>query len=187
MRRRSAGLVTVLVVALACAGCLWHHDTVRLTFDGVPNHVGEGAARIRSGQPVSVGSMSLCLTRAGEATINRVSLVGPVGSIRVDDWTLVNHPRQATRTFIGTDRRTLRSYGYPLTHTVDVACDAGAGDLDELVVQVERTDAEDAGFNAFRIDWTSHDDHGSILFPLSIALCAERSADAPGCHRLGLV
>jgi hypothetical protein len=183
--RRLTALLTILVVGPLCAACLGH-STVRVTVPGTPNDVGEGAAHIRTGQPVSVGSMSLCLSRAGRATIDDVSLVGPVGGIEVDGWTLVNHPKQATEMFVGTDRRTLRSYGYPLTHTVDMTC-PGSPDvqsLDELVVQVERTDDRDAGSHAFRIDWTSNDDHGSLVFPLAIALCQERSSDAAPCRAL---
>lgn len=183
MQRLSSLLA--LVAVFACAGCFLRHDTVRVVEPGVPNSVGEGAARIHPGQPVSIGSMDVCLDRPGTASIDRVTMVGLVGGgIAVDDWTLVKHPEQETDMFIGTDRRSLRSYHRPLTHTVDVVCDP-SGRFDELVVQVHRTDGQNAGFHAFRIDWSSTDDHGTILVPLAIELCNGDAGAAP-CSRLGV-
>jgi hypothetical protein len=188
MRRLTVLVAALVAVALACSGCLWGGDTTRLTFAGTPNHVGEGAARIRPGMPVSVGGISVCLTRPGRVTIDDVSMVGPVGGIKVDGWTLLNHPEQATSRFVGTDRRSMRSYGFPLTHTVDMVCKPHLdyAYLDELVVQVERTDAHDAGFRALRIEWSSDDDRGTLDVPLAVALC-NGDAGAPDCEALGLV
>lgn len=187
MRRSPLLLAALATVGVACGGCLGHHPTVRVEMPGVMNVVGEGAAHIRPGRPVSIGGMDVCLSRPGRATIDDVTLVGPVGGgLKVDDWTLVRHPRQESRMFVGTDRQDLRSYGRPLTHHVLDVCRNDPARFDELVVQVERTDSEDAGFHEFRVDWTSEDDHGSLLMTLSIALC-NGDGDAPACDRLGVM
>jgi hypothetical protein len=186
MRRSLLLLVALAALGLACAGCLGRRANVRVEMPGVMNSVGEGAAHIRPGRPVSIGSMDVCLNRPGSATIDDVTLVGPVGGgIKVDDWTLVRHPRQESAMFIGTDRRDLRSYGRPLTHHVVDVCRDDPARFEELVVQVERVDSDDAGFHEFRVDWSSDDDHGSLLMTLSIALC-NGDADGPSCDRLGL-
>lgn len=185
MRRSLLTLAVLAIVALGCGGCFGHR-TVRVEVPGVMNVVGEGAAHIRPGQPVSIGSMDVCLNRPGRATIDDVTLVGPVGGgVKVDDWTLVRHPRQETARFIGTDRRDLRSYGRPLTHDVLDVCHDDPARFDELVIQVERLDSDDAGFHEFRVDWTSPDDHGSLLMTLSIALC-NGDGDSVACDRLGV-
>jgi hypothetical protein len=188
MSRLSALLACLAAVALTCSGCFGRGDEVRLRFAGQPNQVAEGDAHVRAGMPVSVGGISLCLTRRGRVTIDKVTLVGPLGGVRVDGWTLVNHPGQATSMFIGADHHTLASYGFPLTHTADMVCreDSDVAHLDELVVQVERTDESNAGFHAMRVDWSSQDDHGTLDVPLAIALC-NGDADAADCHSLGVM
>lgn len=149
---------------------------VYLTKDGVPN-----------GQPVTYGSIMLCVTGPGNAVITHVAIHGLQGNLRVDAFstrTMAGHPNS-----LGEVEQPLASVGDGFNvsgpQQVSDLCPADAqsgvwADLVELAVEVTRTSGDVAGGPALDVTYTAGGVTGTYTVPFGISLCALTCAKPSG-------
>jgi hypothetical protein len=141
-----------ILAGLALGGCSPSSADPGLSVAGVPYQVSVAAGRIAPGQPVSFGSIILCLEKHGLATVVGVKLVGGQGSMRLDAFGVRPNPFPRHEPGIGANRDHLVDLGFGLTapQVVDSICpspselEAWSGGS-ELAVEMSYSDPKDPG------------------------------------------
>jgi hypothetical protein len=147
----------------------------------------EGAARVHKGDTVTIGSMVICLDKAGSVTINDVTAVGAVG-LEQTGWAIRPNPSwqpspTTGRGQLGVARRSLAQLEFPDSHVVDQKCGQGPESY-EVGVQVQKTTTGEAGLHAVKVTYTSNGDTKTYVFNLGVRLCNEAKSWAKACHAL---
>ncbi len=150
------------------------------------------------GAPRSVGSIMLCLTSPGTATITGVALHEPSGEIRVDAFAVRPNPFTQGQDGLGTDDRSLASFAAGFdpggTQRVSGVCPADAQASDavqasdtpndaqssELGVQVSLAAGEMGGGKGLAVTYDIAGTEGTAVIPFGIWLCARTCPDSPG-------
>jgi hypothetical protein len=140
-------------------------------------------SHVAVGAPVSVGSMELCLTTPGRATIRSVAMHQPTGDIVIEAFATRPNPFTRGLDGIGNAHSTIADLRVDLdpaapavvagTCPADLSAmsDAEAAGLVELVVQVVRSSGADAGATALDITYEVGGQARTSVIPLGIWLC----------------
>ena len=178
----AVALVAIAVTAFGCANpssgglsvLLGDSSGLSMSVDDVP-----------AGQPLSFGSLMLCVSTSGSAALKGVSLHEPTGNARVDAFAVRPNPFASGHDGLGADRQPLTAVGGGFLpgdpQVVSGACPAAsasdgnqqASQLSELGVQVSWDgQGEYAGSKAVDVQYQK-DGHGSTLtVPFAVWLCA---------------
>lgn len=176
VRRRGRGWVLgaagVAVLAAGVGGYYAFADSgPRLSGGGM----GVGARDTVKMAPYVVGSIPLCLDRAGEVIVKRVTVTGGEGGIEVQGFAV----RRLQRVTLGPRREELSAAGFHTggSQRVTVACSIDSDDgtvPDELAVQFTRTGAESGVANGLRVEYLSDGDVHTVDLEVAVSLCAPR-------------
>jgi hypothetical protein len=171
-----------LVATLSLAGC---GPTTDLRM--VPGTaVGTGVRDIPTGQPVSFGSIMLCLSQPGSAALRSVAVHQPTGDIEVQAFAVRANPFIRGLDGIGSARGAISDLHTDLdpsapTKSVGGVCaadpakptDAESARLVELVVQVARGgDDAAAGGQALDVVYDVDGSTRTTVVPFGVWLCA---------------
>jgi hypothetical protein len=130
---------------------------------------GEGMSHVALNTPYVYVIYPMCVD-SGSATITRVSVVDPRGSIEVVDWATRSPERGSTQVADGVPGRALGLPGF--TH--DAVATACSTDVDQLATQVAvsvKITSSAAAANAFLIHYQAGGDSGTELQPFSVTEC----------------
>lgn len=109
----SAVLVaTAAMSALVNAGCGQTVVDPELRVAGTPTPVIVSASNVSAGQPVSFGSVILCLPQHGSVTIEGVSLAGAPAGLHLDAFAVRPNPFVIQKPGVGAERSQLRTLGF---------------------------------------------------------------------------
>jgi hypothetical protein len=175
--------IACLVAALSLAGC---GATTDLRMEGVPGTaVGMGVRDIPTGQPVSFGSIMLCLSQPGSAAIRSVAVHQRTGDIEVQAFAVRPNPFTRGLDGIGSARGAIADLHTDLdpnapNKTVAGVCavdpakptDAESAQLVELVVQVARGGGDAAGGPALDVVYEVDGSTRTAVIPFGMWLCA---------------
>ncbi len=183
----AVALVAIAVSALGCANApgglgvlLGDASALSMSVDNVP-----------AGQPLSFGSLMLCVDTGGPATVTGVSLHDPTGNARVDAFAVRPNPFTSGQDGLGADRQALTSVGGGFvpgeTQVVDGACPAvsasngadQAAQLSELGVQVSWDGLGDyAGAKSLDVRYQKDANNATLSVPFAVWLCSAVCPDA---------
>jgi hypothetical protein len=142
-----------------------------------------GSANVPVGVPVSVGSMTLCVTAPGRATIQSVAMREPTGDIVIEAFATRPNPFTRGRFGVGNAKSSIVDLHLDLDPAapaiVSGTCpaegsamsDVEAAGLVELVVQVVRRSGTDAGASALDITYEIDGRARTSVIPFGIWLC----------------
>ncbi|MEP6813947.1 MAG: hypothetical protein ABI873_00175 [Marmoricola sp.] len=190
MATEMATVVLGLGLLLVACGALRELDSWARLIEGngLVNHTSLGVGNVASGQTVSIGSMPLCLSRAGRVRVTAVRPVDPVGPLRVTGFAVRPNPywlgHESGGTMLGDKIGPLTANGFGHSHIVDVACgkgDTGAGY--ELGLQLWRPGRAPVAASGFRVEYESAGHRARVILPNGVVLCP-REAGAPECERI---
>ena len=154
-------------------------------------------SNVAYGEPHSVGSMSLCLTSPGIATITRVDLHQRSGDIRVEAFAVRPDPFARGLNGVGTDLRPLAEIGGGFdpggTQAVSMVCPTEAqradptyvSTLDEFAVQVSWASGDVSGGTGLDVTYRIEDVERTAVIPFGIWLCARTCPDDVGSQGAG--
>lgn len=132
-----------------------------------------GVPYVKPGRPVSVGEMTVCLTRPGEITITDVKPVDPVGTVDVEAFAVRPNPVTRGGQFLGGDQGPLSKHGFSDSHQVAGACKANDGSTSyELGLQLTKPTSADVGVAGWDVVYRSRGHNGTLRLPFAIALCS---------------
>jgi hypothetical protein len=149
------------------------------------------------GEPRSVGSMSLCLTSPGVATITRVALHEPTGDIRVDAFGVRPNPFVGGLDAVGTTTVPLEEIGggFELggVQQVSEVCPTEAQGADptyqstlgEFAVQVSWASGDVSGGAGLDVTYEIAGVERTAVIPFGIWLCARTCPDDVGAPGAG--
>jgi hypothetical protein len=149
-------------------------------------------SNVAYGEPRSVGSMQLCLTSPGVATITRVDLHQRSGDIRVEAFAVRPDPSARGLNAVGTDLRPLAEIGGGFDpvgiQRVSMVCptEAQVADptfesrLDEFAVQVSWVSGDVSGGTKLDVTYRIEDVERTAVIPFGIWLCARICPDNVG-------
>jgi hypothetical protein len=175
--RQAIGPLVVLTLALGGCGPAAQVQMAGASTGGASI----GRPNVPVGVPVSVGSMTLCITTPGHATILSVAMHEPTGDIGVEAF--ATRPNPFTRDGVGIPMSSIVDLQLDLdpaapaivsgTCPADVSAmsDAEAAALVELVVQVVRRSGTDAGASALDITYDVDGQTRTSVIPFGIWLC----------------
>jgi len=184
----------VLLGGLGSAACGGAQPALRMPTD---NAASIAMSNVAYGEPRSVGSMSLCLTSPGVATITRVGLHQPSGDIRVEAFALRPDPFARGLNGVGTDLRPLAEIGGGFDprglQTVRMVCptEAQRADptfesmLDEFAVQVSWASGDVSGGAGLDVAYEITGVERTAVIPFGIWLCARTCPDDVGSPGAG--
>ncbi|HEX8941428.1 MAG TPA: lipoprotein [Candidatus Limnocylindrales bacterium] len=175
--------VLVLAAALALAGC---GQTTDLRLEGVSGTAAAlGVQDVPTGQSVSFGSIMLCLSRAGSATLRSVAVHQPTGDIEVQAFAVRPNPFTRGLEGVGSARGAISDLHADLDpsapgKTVAGVCaadptkptDAESAHSVELVVQVARGGGDVAGGSALDVVYEAGGSTRTAVIPFGVWLCA---------------
>lgn len=142
--------------------------------------VTEGNVKVKPGQPWSIGSMMLCLSAPGTATITAVRTLHPVGAIRVQAYAVRPSPAGP---MLGDAIHPLSALGFPQSHQVQVVCGSRKRAPVELGVQLAKASPEPVGAGGFILDYQIDGHDATMTFPVGVFMCSPSDAGPP-CRRL---
>jgi hypothetical protein len=191
LRATALAAALVLPVAAACSPA----PTLRMVGDSTAS---VAISNTPYGDPRSVGSIMLCLTSPGTATITGVALHEPSGEIRVDAFAVRPNPFTQGQDGLGTDDRSLASFAADFdpggTQRVSGVCPADAQASDavqasdtpidaqasELGVQVSLAAGETGGGRGLDVTYDLGGTKRTAVIPFGVWLCARTCPDGPG-------
>jgi hypothetical protein len=157
---------------------------VELRLAGSSHHlVSDGVGRNAAGDPVVWGGMLMCVPGHGTATIVGVEPVSPTGGLHVQGFAVRPNPIPTGGVLVGDFRGTLSDAGFGSDTSVTVSCDSHQVGV-ELAVQAARPGSQDASSSSWRVSYSAGGRTGSLVIPLAVQLCGERSPSAPECSGL---
>ncbi|MDH4335139.1 MAG: hypothetical protein OEW24_07775, partial [Chloroflexota bacterium] len=134
-------------------------------------------------QPRSVGSISLCLTEAGTATITSAAIHGAAGDIRVEAFAVRPNPFARGLDAVGAESRTLveidSGFDPGAVQQVSAVCPA-EGQMDdesvtslipEFAVQVSWSSGDLAGGDGIDVNYEINGSQHTALVPFAIWVC----------------
>jgi len=178
----AVALVAIAVFASACGNSssgglgvlLGDSSALRMAVDDVP-----------AGQPLSFGSLMLCVESAGAATVTGVDLDQPAGNARVDAFAIRPNPFASGQDGLGADRKALTDVAGGFVpanpQVVSGPCPAagtssagdGTAQLSELGVEVSWDGHGDyAGSKALDIHYQKDGRTSVLTVPFAVWLCA---------------
>ena len=180
------GILRATLVALSIAACGAAQPELRMPTDATS---GVAISNVSPNQPRSVGSMSLCLTAPGTATITGVALHEPMGDIRVEVFAVRPSPFSRGLDAVGTDTRPLAAiaggFDPDAVQQVSVVCPSEmemAGEdigmiLNEFAVQVSWSSGDMSGGSALDVTYLVGGEERTAVIPFGIWLCAATCPD----------
>ncbi len=183
---RGAKILSVVAVVLAVtmiAGC--GQDAPRLQFpEGKFNPFGLVMGGMRAKEDGDFGSIFICLSQRGRATITAVRPVHPTGGFKVQQFAVRLNPRLKGKEGLGGATGSLWSKGFADNHVVDIKCGVthDAAVADEIGVEITRPAPADAGSDGFNVYYRSDGEAGTLRIPFVAALCSG-NPDSPACKR----
>lgn len=168
---------------LVTAGCSTGSNWPRLASPGMRS-VRLGLAYVKPGRPVSVGEMSICLTRPGKVTITGVKPVEPVGQVTVQAYAVRPNPSMRGGEFLGGDQGTLSSHGFTKSHLVDGVCRKNDGSTSyELGLQLTKPTSAATGVAGWDVAYRSEGHAAVLRLPFAVALCSGVAWE-PSCAKI---
>ena len=145
--------------------------------------VSDGVGNVAPGAPVVWGSVLVCVSEPGTATITSVEPVDPVGGLTVDDFAVRPNPWKAGVDAVGAAHSDLEHLGFGTAKTVDVPC--GSPEIGmELAIQASRPREENAASYGWKVTYSAQGDTGTFEIPVSVQLCGDGPAWKPDCAAL---
>jgi hypothetical protein len=187
--QRVSLVLLVLLSGLGSAACGRAQPALRVPTD---NTASVAVSNVAYGEPRSVGSMSLCLTSPGIATITRVDLHRRSGDIRVEAFAVRPDPFARGLNGVGTDLRPLAEIGGGFDpggiQTVSMVCPTEAqradptyeSTFDEFAVQVSWASGDVSGGTGLDVTYRIEDVERTAVIPFGIWLCAGTCPDDVG-------
>jgi hypothetical protein len=183
---RAASAIVLMVLFVAACGSIAPElrmagdpsTKVGITLSNTPHHA-----------PRSIGSMMLCLSGPGTATITRVALHEPSGDARVDAFAVRPNPFAQGLNGVGAEDRTLVEIGGGFApgaaQQVDGECLTAAemndpaitSRLKEFAVQVASWSGDVAGGTALDVTYAIGGVERTALVPFAIWLCTGTCPD----------
>jgi len=173
--------VLLIVAAVAVGGC---GEGPRLRWPG-ENTAGLAMSNVAYGAPRSVGSMPLCVTAPGTATITSVALHEPTGNLRIDAFAVRPNPFARGLDGVGDSLTPLGEIGGGFdpaaTQQVSDVCptDEQIADPDfdwpplpEFAVQVSWSSGDLAGGTGIDVTYELGGSELVALIPFEIWVCA---------------
>jgi hypothetical protein len=196
MSRKALGLLaatagSVLVFACACQGGglgsgprgVWFGP--ELSTGGPTNWSMNGLPAADPSKHRDIGSMFLCLTGPGQATITDVRPVRPVGTVEVVAFAVRRNPLLRGADMLGSGSGTLQDNGFNTAdRIVDTQCVPDSGQGYELGLELTVPPGTNAGTAAFQIDYTVGDHTANLTYPAGAILCSTPSIDDAPCKLL---
>ena len=177
--REAMGLAAALTLALGACG-----PAAQVQMAGGSSVAASiGSTNVPVGVPVSVGSMTLCITAPGRAIIQSVAMHEPTGDIAVEAFATRPNPFARNLDGVGNPRSSIVDLDLDLDPAapavvsgscpadVSAISDGEAAALVELVVQVVRRSGTDAGASALDITYEMDGDTRTSVIPVGIWLC----------------
>jgi hypothetical protein len=178
--RRRRYLIALPVAALVAAGCS----------DSAVAHLGQPAGTHWTGDSLQVnehrdwliGSMVVCLDRAGSVTVTVTGVTAYGGDVAVTGFALRPNPFPAGGQMLGSAVDGFAAEGlHPGPATVTVVCDSAPGAGDELVVQLHSDGQATTKAQGLAVAYTSEGQPGELKIPLGLVLCT-KPANNPECE-----
>ena len=139
-----------------------------------------GQPNVDAGQAWSFGTIVLCVSAPGTATITDVSFKEPTGGMHVDAFATRQSPIRIGGQFLGADTKTLADVGDGFIiggAPIEDQCPPAADDATwvggvELGIQVSKSTSAMARANALEVTYETDGSRMSLTIPFGIALCA---------------
>jgi hypothetical protein len=192
MRSRSFGLATIVLLISVAVGCA-SQPTAELRLVGDPaTRVNSALNDVPYGQPVTEGSILLCVTQPATATLTSVALDQPTGDITVDAFAVRLDPYYQGLPFVGDVRQPLPIIGggfqpgapqivsgvCPDDDTIGPA--EVESQLRELAFEVSWSAGEYAGARDLSVTYEIDGTSKTALIPFGIWLCAATCPEGLG-------
>lgn len=182
---RALGLTLGALSSVTIGGCQPAITDPTLRVAGDPRPAIVRVSGIQHGQPVSFGSIILCLERPGSATVVQVELVEPRGGIHVAAFAVRPNPYPRGEPAIGVERADLPSMGLDVSaqQIVDSACpDPDTVETwqggSELAFQVAYDAAAAGSAAAVRVTYTVASGRArSFEIPYGVQVCPDTCLD----------
>ena len=121
---RSILFCATAISLISVVGCQASAGDPGLRVGGDPEPAIVSAGNVVGAEPVSFGSIILCLGAPGSATIREVSLIGSTGSIHLDKFAVRPNPYVRQLQSVGAERSDLAALGFSAStaQVVDTQC-----------------------------------------------------------------
>jgi hypothetical protein len=171
--------IAAVLIGLGLAGCTPAASDPGLRVAGNPTPAMVLASNVAASQPVTFGSIILCLEEAGSVTVRTVELVEPSGSVRLESFALRPNPFVRQQPGVGAERSTLEDLEFDVSakQVVDTEC-AGAGEDEtwdggsELAFQVSYDGTSEAASASLNVTYEYAPSTTRVLaIPFGVALC----------------
>jgi hypothetical protein len=182
-------ILVLLLSGLGPAACGAAQPVLRAPTD---NTASLSMSNAEFDMPLSVGSMSLCLTSPGTATITRVAMHEPTGDIRVEAFALRPDPYTRGLNGVGAQKIPLADVGGGFDpggiQQVSVVCPTEAqrsdptfeSTDDEFAVQVSWSSGDVSGGPGIEVTYEIDGTERTAVIPFGIWLCAGNCPDDVG-------
>lgn len=134
------------------------------------------AAIYNPGRLSTFGSIPLCLTKPGAATIISVVPRGGGGGLNITAFAV--RPGTAGSGF-GAGHRSLQAEGFPTTAIVSTIC--GSVSADELGLTVQRTGDGNGQYTSLRVNYQVAGKHLSAVIPMGLKICGPDGRTTETC------
>jgi hypothetical protein len=168
-------IILFLVMLAGCASSRDAQPTARIVPAGGPfNSMSVAIPHVGRHAPVSVGSLTVCLDRAGRAELTGIRLNDSRG-LEVSAFAARPSPYLTDGGgggYLGENYGRLSSNGFPSNHLINWACPkADSYRFYEVGVELERTTSFPGQTSSIDIEYQSGGHHGSVHVPYSMTLC----------------
>jgi hypothetical protein len=170
---------------ISVVGCQASAGDPGLRVGGDPRPAIVSAGNVMGGEPVSFGSIILCLGAPGSATIRDVSLIGSTGSIHLDTFAVRPNPYVRQQQSVGAERSDLAALGFSAStaQVVDTQCSEPGAEAtwqggSELAFQVSYDGEGTAGSQSLNVTY-EYGPGTTKAFSISygVRLCPTKCAD----------
>jgi hypothetical protein len=182
-RSRIASITLGALAAASLAAC---GSTTQLRLAGDPAAGAIATVQdVAVGQPVSVGSIMLCLTRPGTAVLRSVSVHQPTGEIAVQAFAVRLNPFVRGLDGLGAERSTISGLNADFNPDAPVKAvsgvcpantasppDSESAQVVELAVQVVRDAGDAAGGQALDVVYDVSGATATAVIPFGVWLCS---------------
>lgn len=192
MRPRSACLATIVLLVSFAVGCA-AQPTAELRLVGDPGTRANSTENdVPYHQPVTYGSIMLCVSEPATATLTNVAMDHPTGDISVDAFAVRLNPYFQGLEFVGGVHQPLATIGGGFNpsapQTVSGVCpddvrtapDSVQSQTKELAVQVSWSSGEYAGARDIAVTYDIDGTTKTALIPFGIWLCAATCPEGLG-------
>jgi hypothetical protein len=171
--------IAAVLIGLGLAGCTPAASDPGLRVAGNPTPAMVLASNVAASQPVTFGSIILCLEEAGSVTVRTVELVEPSGSVRLDSFALRPNPFVRQQPGVGAERSTLEELEFDpsVAQVVDTEC-PGEGEDEtwdggsELAFQVSYDGSTETASASLNVTYEYASSGSRVLaIPFGVALC----------------